>query len=176
MSQKRASQKRLNRTQSLLILVVATVGTALATTTPWGRQGMAYLFASIALGLPGLHGVLNARSALRYYRQTKASKVKLVIELICASLLVLSVFVVLIDVKSLLTLYGSWVLAAIATFPLLITGAIEVIVAVRRKRHQRRCIVKWLLNLGAFVAYGVLLSFFAVLAIIALDGEYYMGN
>jgi cation transport ATPase len=163
--------RRKNRLIAIATFLSAMVVSAL-TVHLLGQQGG---FFYLAIGVPGLHGVLNARSALRYHRQTQSSKLILVIELICASLLILSVAVACTS-QSFISIYASWIIAAIATFPLTITSAVEVIQAIRRKRHQRRNTVKFLLNCLALLIYCVLLVGFFFLAVIALSGEPYMGN
>lgn len=169
MSQKRASPKGLNRTQSFLTFFAATMVTALAAYTPWGQAILRYVWAYIALGLPALQGVINGRSSWRYYRQTQSSKCKLIIELICASLLVLAVFVALIDIKSLEHGVLGLILAAIATSLLTITGAIETIGAIRRKQYRCRCMMKFLLNTAVLIVYVLLLCWLVPLAILGMS-------
>ncbi|HEY9762872.1 MAG TPA: hypothetical protein V6D07_10110, partial [Trichocoleus sp.] len=68
------------------------------------------------------------------------------------------------------------ILAAIATFLLTITGAIETIKAVRQKRHRRRNIVRLLLNSSALLIYCLLVFSLTFLVAMGLAGESYMGN
>lgn len=167
------NQSRLRNTRlvSVIIFMSSVVVSAL-TVQILGKQG---LLPYIVFGSPGLQGILNARSTLKYHRQTQSSKVVLIVELICAGLLILTVAAAFMS-KSLIAVYCSWIFAAIATFPLTITSAIEVIQALRQKHHRRRNITKFLLNCLALLIYVILLISFFFLLIVAVSGESYMGN
>jgi hypothetical protein len=134
----------------------------------------------IIAGLTGMHGVLTAKSALKYHRQSQSGKGTLIIKLICASLLVLAFLVMLtygvLNVSPIITFFCGWLLAAIATVLLTITGVIEVIKAFRQKHHQRRNIARLLLNFLALLVYCILALWMSMLLAIALSGEPYMGK
>ncbi|HEY9607617.1 MAG TPA: hypothetical protein V6C85_38890 [Allocoleopsis sp.] len=134
----------------------------------------------IIAGLTGMHGVLTAKSALKYHRQAQSGKGSLSVKLICASLLVLAFLVMLtygvFNVSPIVTFFCGWLLAAIATLPLTITGVIEVINAFRHKHHQRRNITRLLLNFLALLIYCILALWMSMFLAIALSGEPYMGK
>ncbi len=134
----------------------------------------------IIAGLTGMHGVLTAKSALKYYRQAQSGKGSLIIKLTCASLLVLAFLVMLtygvFNVSPIITFFCGWLLAAIATLLLTLAGVIEVIKAFRHKHHQRRNIAKLLLNFFALLIYCLLALWMSMLLVIALSGEPYMGK
>lgn len=134
----------------------------------------------LVAGLTGLHGVLTAKSALRYYRGIRFNRLNLLIELICAGLLVLACFVmlthVILNVTPLLTFVCGWLLAAIATLPLLVTGIMKVVTAVRRKQGAWQNSLKLALHLLALLVYLTLVAWMSMLLALALTGEPYMGN
>src|SRR4028118_2407141 len=134
----------------------------------------------IIAGLTGMHGVLTAKSALKYHRQAQSGKGSLIVRLICASLLLLAFLVMVtyevFNVSPIITFFCGWLLAAIATLPLTITGVIEVIKAFRHKHHQRRNIARLLLNFLALLIYCSLALWMSMLLAMALAGEPYMGK
>ncbi|HEY9878267.1 MAG TPA: hypothetical protein V6D29_07410 [Leptolyngbyaceae cyanobacterium] len=156
--------------------IASMVLSILVTQTAWGKALMANLGTYLLVGLPGLHGVLIAESALKHYRKTQSSKVSLIVELICAGLLILAVLVALINIRSLLAFYCGLILAAIATFPLTVVGTIEAIKAVRKKQYRRRNVVRLLLNSIALLIYCSLVFSLTFLVAMGLAGESYMGN
>ncbi len=140
-------------------------------------------FVGILVGSPGLHGVLIAKGALRGQRQAKLNKRCLIGELACASLLVVASLMMLasaafhkIPFFSTLALLCGLLLAAIAALPLVITGVLKVITAVRQKREVWRSILKLLLNSLALLIYLVALAWMSMFLVFLLSGEPYMGN
>ena len=134
----------------------------------------------IIAGLTGIHGVLTAKSAFKYHRQAQSGRGILIVKLICASLLVLACLVMLtygvFNVSPIITFFCGWLLAAIVTLLLTITGVIEVIKAFRQKHHQRRNIARLLLNFLALLIYCILAFWMSTLLVLALTGESYMGR
>ncbi|MBD2256148.1 hypothetical protein [Pseudanabaena sp. FACHB-2040] len=174
------SRKGFRGTQPIFIFSIAFVsalGLTLAAAQTWWGQGFTrILWTCLVAALPGLHGALVASSALQYHRQTQSSKESLTVELICAGLLATTTLVTLLSLSSLLAFYFGWVLAAAAALPLAITGSIETLQAVKRKRHRRRNLVRLLLNVSALLIYCLLVFFSSFLVIMWLSGEPYMGN
>lgn len=131
-------------------------------------------------GLTGLHGILVAKSALKYRRQTRSGKGSLLVELTCASLLVLACLIMVMDVvlnlAPFITFFCGWLLAAIATLPLVITGVMKVITAVRQKQRVRRKVLNLALNCLALLIYLMLAFWMSMLVVLLVPGEPYMGN
>ncbi len=137
----------------------------------------------ILIGLPGLHGVLIARSTLKGQRQTKLDKKCLIGEIVCASFLVVASLMMLASVAfhkipffPALALFCGLLLAAIATLPLVITGVLKVITAVGQKREVWQSVLKLLLNSLALLIYLVALTWMSMFLVFLLSGEPYMGN
>ncbi|MBD1862967.1 MULTISPECIES: hypothetical protein [Trichocoleus] len=104
-------------------------------------------------------------------------------ELACASLLVVASLMMLasaafykIPFFSTLALLWGLLSAAIATLPLVITGALKVITAVRQKREMWQSVLKLLLNSLALLIYLVALAWISMFLVFLLSGEPYMGN
>jgi hypothetical protein len=134
----------------------------------------------VIAGLTGLHGVLIAKSALKYRRQTQSSKGSLLVELACASLLVLACLImvmhVVFNVAPVISFFCGWLLATIATLPLVITGVMKVITAIRRKQRVWRKVLRLVLNCFALLIYLILAGWMSMLLVLLLSGEPYMGN
>ncbi len=131
-------------------------------------------------GLTGLHGVLIAKSALKYHRQTQSSKGILLVELTCSSLLVLACLImvmsIVFNVAPVISFFCGWLLATISTLPLVITGVMKVIIAVRRKQHVWQKVLRLVLNCFALSIYLMLVVWISMLLVILLSGEPYMGE
>lgn len=145
----------------------------------WLMVAIATLPLVFVAGLPGLHGILTAKNALRSRRQTNFRKGQKV-ELACSGLLILAGFIMLVSVvfqmPSFVIFFFGGLLAAIATLPLIITGLIKVITAVRQQRGVWQSLLKVALNVLALVIYLVLAAWMSMLFIFWLTGEPYMGN
>lgn len=139
---------------------------------------MSSLYAIAAL--TGLHGVLVAKSALKHRRQTRSGKGSFLVELICASFLVLACLIMVtplvLNLEPFLFFSCGWLLAAIATLPLIITGVIKVITGVRQKQHVWRRVLRLTLNCFALLIYLTLVLWMSMLLMFVLSGEPYMGN
>ena len=146
----------------------------------WFLMAIAALPLIFIAGLPGLHGILTAKSVLRYRRQTHSRQRFQKVELACSGLLVLAGFVMLVSVvfqvPSFIIFFFGGLLAAIATLPLIITGLLKVITAVRQKRDIWQNLLKVVLNVLALLIYLVLAAWMSMLFIFWLTGEPYMGN
>lgn len=146
----------------------------------WLMVAIATLPLIFVAGLPGLHGILTAKSALRSRRQAKSGKKGQKVELACSGLLILAGFIMLVSVvfqmPSFIIFFFGGLLAAIATLPLIITGLIKVITAVRQKRGLWQNLLKLVLNVLALLIYSVLAAWMSMLFIFWLTGEPYMGN
>lgn len=138
------------------------------------------MFLYILPGLTALHGILTAQNALKNYKQTNSEQGSLVIELICASLLVLACLIMLMfvvfNVTSLLSFICGYLLATVATLPLIVVDTIKVISAVRQKRGVWRNLLKLVLNCFALLIYLTFVLWMSVFFVFALSGEPYMGN
>lgn len=134
----------------------------------------------VIAGLAGLHGILIATSALKYRRRAQSSMGSLLIELNCAGLLVLACLIMLMHVvlkiAPVISLFCGCLLAAIATLPLVITGVVKVITAIRRKQHVWRKVVRLVLNCLALLIYLTFALWMSMLLVMLLSGEHYMGN
>jgi hypothetical protein len=139
---------------------------------PWA----ATLRVIMGLALPCLQGALTAKNALSQSRLAQFSPVLVNIELVCAGLLTLSSGVALLGPKTLPVLYGSWVVAAIATLVLVIVAALDLIRAIGCKQNQRWVLIKLLLQSVALILYAILVLWMGFLVLIALSGKPYMGN
>jgi hypothetical protein len=146
----------------------------------WFLMAIATLPLFFVAGLPGLHGILTAKSVLRSRRQTHSRQRFQKVELACSGLLVLAGFVMLVSVvfqvPSFIVFFFGGLLAAIATLPLIITGLLKVITAVRQKRDIWQNLLKVVLNVLALLIYLVLAAWMSMLFIFWLTGEPYMGN
>lgn len=146
----------------------------------WFLMAIATLPLIFVAGLPGLHGVLIAKSALRSRRQTNSRKGCQKVELACAGVLILAGFIMLASVvfqmPSFIVFFFGGLLAAIATLPLILTGLLKVITAVRQKRGIWQNLLKVVLNVVALLIYLVLAVWMSMSFIFLLTGEHYMGN
>jgi hypothetical protein len=146
----------------------------------WFLMAIATLPLIFVAGLPGLHGVLIAKSALRSRRQTNSRKRCQNVELVCSSGLILAGLIMVVSVvfqmPSFIVFFFGGLLAAIATLPLILTGLIKVITAVRQKRGIWQNLLKVALNVLALLIYLVLAAWMSMLFIFWLTGEPYMGN
>ena len=95
--------------RELIVILVSATGTVLALQSPWGQAVAPYLL----MALPGLHGWLTGSAALDDHRQAQSDQNRLIVELICASLLGLATLVMLLGVASLLVFWIGAVLGAI---------------------------------------------------------------
>ena len=139
---------------------------------PWAHR----LRVIALLALPGVQGALTAKNVLNQSRLARFSPVLGNVELVCAGFLAVAAGVALLGAKSLPVLYGSWVIAAIATLGLVIAAALDLIQAVRHRQNQRPALIKLLLQSGALILYCALLLSMVWLLLISLSGESYMGN
>ncbi len=128
------------------------------------------------LAFPGVQGALTAKNVLNQSRRAEFSPVLGNVELVCAGFLAVAAGVALLGAKSLPVLYGSWVVAAIATLILIIAAALGLIGAMCRRQNQRQALVKLLLQSAALLLY-IFLLLWGLLLLRSLSGEsYYMGN
>ncbi|MBD1872897.1 hypothetical protein H6F75_05340 [Nodosilinea sp. FACHB-131] len=134
----------------------------------------------VIAGLTGLHGVLIAKSAFKHRKQAQSSMGNLLIELNCAGLLVLACLIMLthvvFKVAPVISFFCGWLLAAIATLPLVIIGVIKVITAIRQKQRVWRKVVRLVLNCFALLIYLTFALWMSMLLVMLLSGEPYMGN
>ncbi len=138
-----------------------------------------WLFYAIA-GLTALHGVFIAKSALKYRRQNQSSKGSLLVELTCASLLVLACLIMLthvvFKVAPIISSFCGWLLAAIATLPLVITGVMQIVRAIRRKQRVWRKVLRLALNCFALLIYLTLALWMSMLLVLLLSGAPYTNS
>ena len=131
-------------------------------------------------GLMGLQRVLIAKSALKDRRQTRFSKASLLVELTCASLLLLACLImvtpVVFNVAPFISFFCGSLVAVIATLPLVVTELIKVITAVRKKQRIWQEVLKLVLNCFVLLIYLTLAFWMSMLLVLALSGEPYMGN
>ncbi|MEA5447414.1 hypothetical protein VB780_02460 [Leptolyngbya sp. CCNP1308] len=139
---------------------------------PWTQA----LRVMVLLILPGIQGALTARNAFDQSRLARFSPVLVSVELVCAGLLIVAAGVALLGANSLPVIYGSWVVAAIATLMLVIAAALDLIGAIRRRQNQRLALIKLLLQSVALTLYVILLLWMGLLLVLSLTGESYMGN
>lgn len=160
--------------------IASTITSLLTAFNGWFLMAIATLPLFFVAGLPGLHGTLTAKSALRYRRQANSGKRCQNIELACSGVLVLAGFIMVVSVvfqmPSFIIFFFGGLLAAIATLPLIITGLLKVITAVRQKRGIWQNLLKVVLNVLALLIYVVLAAWMSMLFIFWLTGEPYMGN
>ncbi|HSM83652.1 MAG TPA: hypothetical protein VLS96_18335 [Nodosilinea sp.] len=128
------------------------------------------------LAFPGMQGALTAKNAFDQSRQTRFSPVLVSVELVCAGFLAVAAGVALLGAKSLPVIYGSWVIAAIATLMLVIAAALDLLWALRRRQNQRQALIKLLLQSVVLILYVILLVWMGLLLLLSLTGESYMGN
>jgi hypothetical protein len=140
--------------------------------SPWA-QGLPIMG---LLALPGIQGALTAKNAFDQSRLARFSPILVSVELVCAGFLVVAAGVALLGAKSLPMLYGSWVVAAIATLMLVIVAALDLTGGIRHRQNQRRALLKLLLQSVALILYIILLLWMGLLLFLSLTGESYMGN
>ncbi|MGG6241078.1 hypothetical protein ACQ4N7_20845 [Nodosilinea sp. AN01ver1] len=155
-----------------LTLIGAMVVAFLMVQAPWAHP----LRAVALLALPGAQAALTAHNALKQSRVARFNGVVVNAELLGAVLLGVAAAIALLGARSLPVLYSSWVVAAIATLLLVITAALELVQAMRRRQNQRPVLVKLLLQSLALMFYSILLLWMGLLFLLALTGESYMGN
>ncbi|WOD41207.1 hypothetical protein [Nodosilinea sp. E11] len=165
---------RFVKTQLLAGLAVmgAMVTTFVIVQAPWAHG----VRAVVLLTLPGVQGALTAKHAFRQSRRARFSPLIVVVELVCAGCLAVAAGVALLGAKSVPVLYGSWVVAAIATLILVIAAALDLLRAMRRRQNQRPVLIKLLLQSVALILYSILLLWMGLLLLLSLSGESYMGN
>lgn len=160
--------------------IALSITSLLAAFNGWFLMAIATLPLVFVAGLPGFHGVLIAKSVLRSRKQTNSRRKCQNIELACSGVLVLASFIMLVSVvfqmPSFIIFFFGGLLAAIATLPLIITGLLKVITAVRQKRGVWHNILNVVLNVLALLIYLVLAAWMSMLFIFWLTGEPYMGN
>ncbi|MBD2102338.1 hypothetical protein [Leptolyngbya sp. FACHB-261] len=128
-------------------------------------------------GLLGLHGLLTAAIAINHYKRTKHGKGLLIVELICACLLIFACVLILktmgLDYQSPLPFFFGWWLAVIATLPLNITAVVKLIRAFRNKQRRTLNVLRLLLNFFALAIYLILALWLTSMILIMLSGGTY---
>ncbi len=139
--------------------------------------------AVVLIGMPCLHGILIAKSAVNYKHQAISDEKCLNVELVCAGLLVVASLIMLqsiaVDsrpIASAIAFVLGLLLSAIATLPVVMIGILNIITAVRQKRERWQSAWPLLLNSLALSIYLMLLSWLSVLLPFILSGKHYMGN
>lgn len=165
---------RFAKTQILagLTFLSAMVVTLVLVHAPWAQT----LWAMALLTFPGMQGALTAKHAFDQIRLARLNPVLVSVELVGAGVLGVAAGVALLGAKSLPVLYGSWIIAAIATLMLVIAAALDLIGAMRRRQNQRPALTKLLLQSVALTLYVILLLWMGLLFLLSLAGESYMGN
>lgn len=124
---------------------------------------LSFLFLCAIAELTGLRGILVAKNALKYHRQTQSDKGSLFLKLICATLLVLACLIILLPVlynqASSISFLSGWLLAIIGTLPLTAIRVEKVIEAIRQNQYVYiwRDVLKMVLNCFALLIYLVFL-------------------
>lgn len=127
--------------------------------------------------LPGLHGLLIATLGIIHYRWTQDVKKGLIVELICACLLIGAWLLIITNVwlewQSIVSSVCGWWLGAIATFVLNIAAILKTVKAFRTNDNWVLSTVGVLLNLLALLIYLIFALWLSwLLVLILLDAPY----
>ncbi|HEY9815432.1 MAG TPA: hypothetical protein V6D20_06475, partial [Candidatus Obscuribacterales bacterium] len=80
------------------------------------------------------------------------------------------------NVAPVISFFCGWLLAAIATLPIVIIGVMQVITAIRRKQRVWRKVLGLILNCFALLIYLMLAFWMSMLIVLLLSGESYIGD